>query len=347
MFNVLFVDDDCAIGYIVSKYTCWNNSEFVLKKIVTSAAEALRILETEVYDLVITDIRMPVMDGLEFIRELRQRNINIAVVLSSTYSDFQYAREGMRLGALDYVSKPLTESKLVEELEYISKYLREQKIKEQKNVEILDNEELEEIFQIILKNSGDLEKMTDVILDTVKKKYEDTEQEILMLQKIAVSICNKFADNYPWIRNFFIVEVKFNKSSYKQEFKEYLKNLGQFADRFQLNTADNRINQICKLLFLNIEEPKVLDIVAERLELNKDYISVLFKNATNIGLNKYITMIKMEYAKVLLKGSNLKIYEISEKCGYTTIDYFSQLFKKHTGNTPLQYRKYGKTERKI
>ncbi|MBQ4529244.1 MAG: response regulator [Lachnospiraceae bacterium] len=341
MFNVLFVDDDCAIGYIVSKYTCWNNSEFVLKKIVNNAMEALRILETETYDLVITDIRMPVMDGLEFIRELRQRNINIAVVLSSTYSDFQYAREGMRLGALDYVSKPLTESKLVEELEYISKYLREQKIKEQRKEGVLKGEILEEVFQGVLENSSDLEQMADKILNMVKKKGEEKEQDILMLKKIAVSICSQLVDNYPWIKNFFIAEIELKEESYEEDFKDYIKNLGQFADRFQLNTSDNRINQICKLLFLNIEESKVLDIVAERLELNKDYISVLFKNATNIGLNKYITMMKMEYAKVLLKGSNLKIYEISEKCGYTTIDYFSQLFKKHTGKTPLQYRKYG------
>lgn len=342
MYNVLFVDDDCAIRYIVSKFSCWSNSDFILKKTVGSATEALQILETESYDLVITDIRMPVMDGLELIRELRQRNIDIAVVLSSTYSDFQYAREGMRLGALDYVSKPLTESKLIEELEYISKYLYEQKAKKQRIHDILENEKIEEMFTAILENSGKLEQLINVIIQEIELRCEQQpEKDVQMLLAVALSISGRFVEQYPWIKNFLIAKPKFKKESCQQEFREYIINLAQVSEKFQLNASDSRINQICKLLFLNIEEPKVLDIIAERLELNKEYIAVLFRNATNIGLNKYITMMKMEYAKVLLKDSNLKIYEIAEKLGYTTIDYFSSLFKKHTGKTPLQYRKNG------
>ena len=47
----------------------------------------------------------------------------------------------------------------------------------------------------------------------------------------------------------------------------------------------------------------------------------------------------MEYGKKLLNGSNKKVYEISEELGYSTVDYFSKLFKNYTGFTPVQYRK--------
>ena len=65
----------------------------------------------------------------------------------------------------------------------------------------------------------------------------------------------------------------------------------------------------------------------------------LFKNKIGITLNEYSTILKMEYGKKLLSGSNKKVYEISEELGYSTIDYFSKLFKNYTGFTPVQYRK--------
>lgn len=340
MYQVLFVDDDKAIGFIVSKFSCWENSEFVLKRQVNSGAEALQYLETEEYDLVITDIRMPVMDGLELIREIRKRNLKVAVILSSTYSDFQYAREGMRLGALDYISKPLTEKKLTEEFEYIKKYLQEQKTKAQKLPKLIDKESMDPLFEFILHNSPNLVDYADEIVGKVDRQAQhDLQREQKILQEIAVSICQRFSDTYPWIKNLFLPELEFSEDSFAQEFVQSIRHMGELADKFQLAVSDSRTFQICKLLFLNIEEPKVADLIAERLELNKDYLGVVFKNSTGIGFNKYITMIKMEYAKALLKDSNLKIYEISQRCGYSTIDYFTRLFKQSTGMTPLQFRK--------
>ena len=79
--------------------------------------------------------------------------------------------------------------------------------------------------------------------------------------------------------------------------------------------------------------------LAEELELSKDYIGKLFKNKIGITLNEYSTILKMEYGKKLLKTSNKKVYEISEELGYSTVDYFSKLFKNYTNLTPVQYRK--------
>ena len=72
-YQVLFVDDDRAAGYIVSRFKVWEESDFTLKSIASSSTEALKLLEKEFYDLVITDIRMPGMDGLELIRVIREK----------------------------------------------------------------------------------------------------------------------------------------------------------------------------------------------------------------------------------------------------------------------------------
>ena len=58
-------------------------------------------------------------------------------------------------------------------------------------------------------------------------------------------------------------------------------------------------------------------------------------------MSEYCMLVKMEYSKRLLKDTNKKVYEICEELGYTTLDYFTRLFKNYTGCTPAYYRKYG------
>jgi CheY-like chemotaxis protein len=74
----------------------------------TSSDEGLAMATTRDYDAILLDVRMPEMDGLEFLRELRQRERQTPVVIITGYSSVPNAVEAMRLGAVDYVSKPFT-----------------------------------------------------------------------------------------------------------------------------------------------------------------------------------------------------------------------------------------------
>jgi two-component system response regulator YesN len=60
VFNILFVDDDISLRYIISKMKVWKYSEFHIKKQAKNGEEALNFLESDDFDLVITDIRMPI-----------------------------------------------------------------------------------------------------------------------------------------------------------------------------------------------------------------------------------------------------------------------------------------------
>lgn len=79
-----------------------------------SAAEALAYAEACPPDLVITDIRMPGMDGLELLRRLKARDADFAALVLSGHSEFEYAREGMRLGIADYLLKPVRTETLLQ-----------------------------------------------------------------------------------------------------------------------------------------------------------------------------------------------------------------------------------------
>jgi two-component system response regulator YesN len=76
--------------------------------------------------------------------------------------------------------------------------------------------------------------------------------------------------------------------------------------------------------------------LAEKVFISRNYLSLIFKNATGETINNYIIRVRMEKAKGLLLKGTLKIYEIAESVGYKNIPYFSTTFKKHFGITPVE-----------
>ena len=74
--------------------------------------QGLEIVREKNPDVILTDIRMPVMDGLQMLQELRNENNDTSAVILSGYEDFEYARSAMKLGVSDYILKPLNIRKL-------------------------------------------------------------------------------------------------------------------------------------------------------------------------------------------------------------------------------------------
>lgn len=92
----------------------------------------------------------------------------------------------------------------------------------------------------------------------------------------------------------------------------------------------------------NYQNPDMsVNSVSRHLSISPSYFSSIFKAATNETFIGFLTKTRLQKAKELLKTTNLKAYEISDKVGYTDSHYFSILFKKHTGKTPTEYREQG------
>jgi two-component system response regulator YesN len=82
-----------------------------------------------------------------------------------------------------------------------------------------------------------------------------------------------------------------------------------------------------------------LEIIAEKLHISPVYLCVVFKNETGLNYSKYLTHVRVERAKLLLKKHEMNLSQISNAVGYDNATYFSNLFRKYTGIKPLEYRR--------
>ena len=130
MCNVLLVDDEYMIISGITYLIPWEELGLTLIGTALNGEEALEIVMKEQVDIVISDITMPIMTGLEFLREARKREKDFQIVFLSGYQEFEYAKEGMALGALNYLLKPVDKRELLKSLELAVEKVNESQDKE-------------------------------------------------------------------------------------------------------------------------------------------------------------------------------------------------------------------------
>lgn len=127
MYKVFVVDDEIVVREGVRSNFPWDETEFVLAGEAPDGEIALSMLQDVKPDILITDIRMPFMDGLELCRRVARSMPWIYIVILSGYDDFAYAREAISLGVKEYLLKPVSGQELLAVLERIAERIREDK----------------------------------------------------------------------------------------------------------------------------------------------------------------------------------------------------------------------------
>lgn len=103
-------------------------------------------------------------------------------------------------------------------------------------------------------------------------------------------------------------------------------------------THHRTLNHMLTYIHLHIEAPFTLDGMVDALRVTKPYLSRLFKQETGQTVMSYVTDVKINRAKVLLRNTHLSILAISEGLGYDDSSHFGRVFKKVTGLTPRAFR---------
>ena len=131
MNRVFLVDDEIAIREGIRNSFPWQDTDYQLVGEAPDGEIALTMIRDTRPDILITDIRMPFMDGLELCRLVRSQMPWIGIIILSGYDEFEYARQAIQLGVKEYLLKPLTARELRQALDRVSELLREeQRIRE-------------------------------------------------------------------------------------------------------------------------------------------------------------------------------------------------------------------------
>ena len=121
MYKVMIVDDEKCIRKGLQILINWGEYGFSAEDEAANGMEALRLLEREKFDVIITDIRMPRMDGLELAKQIYEMNIRTNIIIISGYKDFEYARSAIEFGVKRYILKPIDQNLLIDALLKIKK----------------------------------------------------------------------------------------------------------------------------------------------------------------------------------------------------------------------------------
>lgn len=341
MYQVLLADDREIFIMEMERLGIWGESSgFFVTGRAGNGAEALSLLREQHFDLVITDICMPKMDGIQLLQEIKRTGLAPCVVLCSEYEDFEYARRGLVLGAFDYLTKPPDRERFLELLRRARTFLRRAEQQEKKSDGISYPAAEEKNILSIISSGASCERIPALFESCAQNLIhlfgEDGSQVSGMLHHLFVSVRTAIFSRYPWLKLYLhdgLAEVNF--PDYTAELRALCDLVGRLI---RLGIPEN-MRIICTFILENPEAEITLSAVSERFYINHTYLSNIFHQKTGWRFNDYVTLVRMERARYLLLHSDLKIYEISEFLSYRDTDYFNRLFKKYCGKTPSQFQK--------
>ena len=132
-YQLLIVDDEVLIRKALSQYIDWESLNCVVHATASNGKEAIKIIEENKIDIVITDVKMPLIDGIELSRYICKNHPNITTVILSGYAEFEYAQSAIQYHVSQYLLKPISKEKIMSCIKDIVK---------QKNTELLADDSM-------------------------------------------------------------------------------------------------------------------------------------------------------------------------------------------------------------
>ncbi len=247
MYNLLIVDDEAlervALNIIIQR----NLDKVNVIGEAKNGREAVKLSRDYKPDIILMDIEMPELNGLDAQREIRTFLPNTKTIILTAYDSFNFARTAIRLGVFDYILKPVQP-------------------------------------------------------DDLRKVINEA------------------------IYNMHVEENTINENG---------------------NINESLIQEALKYIKENFSQNLSLESVSSYVHLNPQYFSRYFKHKTGTNFIEHLSMLRINKAKDMLINTDKSITEICYSVGYIDSSYFSKVFIKHVGITPIKFRYSNKPDAKV
>lgn len=166
MWKVIIADDENLICRLVQALVDWTALDMEVVATAENGLEALEYIGKYEPDILITDIRMPGCDGLELIKQAREKKAELEIVVISGYAHFEYARTAMSYGVENYILKPIKQEELLETLQRIRNRLDERK--QEKNIR-----------QSFVRSQNDLNRLREGLIKDIFSQNKTFSRKVL------------------------------------------------------------------------------------------------------------------------------------------------------------------------
>lgn len=255
MYRVLIVEDEDLIRKGLVYVFDWHKHDCVVIGEAANGREALEFIGKTAPDIVVTDIRMPILDGLGLIEAIK--HMPIETIILTGYDEFNYAQKAIACGVSDYLLKPVKDDDLGQALDKICERIRKNQIAD----------------------------------------YLTSRMETMEAYKI------------------LDVAIYYTRVDYGSRYTP----------------------QVLTFIENNYMQKISIDHIADQLEVSGAYLARKFKEDVSHTFNDFLTRYRLQKALEFMGGSDLKIYQIAERVGFSEYKYFSQVFKNHTGYSPSEF----------
>ena len=259
MYNILIADDEELERQVLSLFIKKSNLPIDKILIAEDGNDAFVKIVCDKPDIVVLDINMPELSGLQVLEKIRDEKINSKVIISTAFDEFDYAVKALKLSAMDFLVKPV-------------------------------------------------QKRT--FLSTIENAIEEIQRE----------------------------ETDKDKMKQLDNVIEYFKTQPTEKNNNHLNGIPDAIVSVKEYIEKNYCNYINLDDIISDCGYSKYHISRLFKNYMDCTIMEYLLKQRINEAKSLLKNTQQTIKEIAMSIGYSDPNYFSLIFKKEMGISPIQYR---------
>lgn len=178
MFKVIVIDDENVVRNGIVLETDWKALDCEVVAEASNGVEGLEAIEKYRPDIVISDIRMPKMDGIEMLKRLREEGDNTYVIYLSAYNDFAYAQQAVKYNATDYLLKPFEDGDLENAIARVKEKIKVRVKKGDENHE-------EDVLSHAALQKGDKSKYVADALDYIAENLSDPD---INIRTIAESI---------------------------------------------------------------------------------------------------------------------------------------------------------------
>lgn len=366
MYKVMIVDDEPLIREGLRTLIPWEQLGFHIVDVAKDGKDAIAKYKQYKLDLMIVDIRMPGMDGLQVIETIRKSDPSIHFLILSGYADFDYARRAIVCNVDGYIVKPVDEDEMIEDLTKVKASLDADKGFELKQhvqeawcsdyrLKLSGEQDnamepyshplmVEKLFYAM--DIGNKSAVQSILQQAIHQMVVEEQSEQIMKTncvQLLTAVMNKLSSSHPNLKPMIDEVIKDNVDIYQQasvtELQTFLEELVKpFLDHLATSNNDTILKQMLDLIQRNYSHPLKLETLAETFNYNSAYLGRLFKNYTGEHFNTYLDKVRIEEAKRLLL-QNVKVYQVAARIGYPNVDYFYSKFRRYVGVSPSEYRR--------